>query len=44
MKRLFLSSREVAKYFSIDELPEMFCRQHEEIKDELIKKHSQILK
>lgn len=27
------------KYFAIDELPEMFCKQHEEIKDELIKKY-----
>ena len=27
------------KYFVIDELPEMFCKQHEEIKDELIRKY-----
>lgn len=27
------------KYFVIDELPEMFCKQHEEIEDELIRKY-----
>lgn len=27
------------KYFAIDELPEMFCKQHEELKSDLIKKY-----